>query len=1047
MSDDGFRPDETSTGSEKLSSNDFWSLVNQQREEQVKDDPNGSLENRLLIAQSHGLAPNLRRQLAFVGAGEPVFELQVLGVRRYPSDSFDRSRAAHARGPEEAVRLCIEADGLLAHGTYLMPARLRPGVESRHAVPGRWFDIPKGGGTTDSDIEARLILAVDFDVKRPSAISATEEEMQRSVRVALNAWNFLGHHLGENSLAYLHSGNGRQIHISLDAIPVTDESKNTIAGLLTGLAHLFNTPEVMVDEKLFDAKRILPACGTIKKKGAQNVDDRPHRRTAIVTPEMSTRVSLEKLIELARTIWEIADAEGRVAIEKSFGIKPQTTTNVTAIRSNPGSPFDLAKTVDPQAVAEWLGLHNSRGEVVCPGCGETSGVSVINKGLKCHHNRCKDRGLRGFRNNVELVAEVHGVSAKEAVVEIGERFGLNIHFRNQDPTIAPTGAPASTASEPDTQQQSAPLPDQAPQPATGPFAYPTRFEKLTTTQIFEPLPPIHWLVKDLHLVAGRPTLIAGYGFSGKTLIMQSALIAVASATPVWGKFTPASAATVWHLDYEQGSYATKRRYQRLARGHGIPRDALGERLQVTIFPEVYLDSPDAVDVYSRAIDGVSVVALDALRGATPTMDENDSAIRRCLDNLSRISEKTGTAFIVLHHAGKSRDGDTGDPRKIPRGSSAIFDACGCVLAIEGEKNEPKLVCQTKAPAEAEGSALSDFYVSIEDVAAADGPTAGLRVVHQDARDTEVRVADAKLTERKEKVLSLVAGLPGQLTSANSIFTRLGGKKDSVMTAIRELFDSGQISQPGGNGTPIVMAREPVPVGSRTGMELVPGSPPLKGGTGTRVRENGHGGEPIGGQQEPDKRTLERAATAESDSAELCDIDTREWRALATERGWSATRYSGARALANSRLERTRADGASLHQVGLQGKDARAWATERGWDDLRIRGAIKFAEKSKKPEPPADDSTPTRTEPFSAEAEEDADALMCMTRKEMEARVRDWPEQRRLGATEALRLREPAIIRDAKRLRGERSLGTDIDAWAAAKGWSDARLRAAKMKMD
>jgi hypothetical protein len=468
-SDDGFKPEETSTGGEKLSAGDFWNLVDENKKEHVTVtlSADGSLEERLLVAQGHGLAPNLRRQLAFVGVSESVFEFQALGFRRYPNDSFDRSRAAHARGPDEAIAVCTDADGFIAHGIYLLPARLRAGVESRHASPGKWFDIPKGAGTTDSDIEARLILAVDFDVKRPSGISATEAEMQRSVRVALSAWSFLAHHLGEQSLAYLHSGNGRQIHIALDAVAVTDQSKNTIAGLLTGLAHLFNTPEVMVDEKLFDAKRILPACGTMKKKGASGVGDRPHRRTAIVTPQTPTRVPLEKLIELARTIWESADAEGRIAIEKSFGVKPQTTTNVTAIKNNPGSPFDLAKAVDPQAIAEWLGLYNARGEVVCPGCGETSGVAILNKGLKCHHNRCKDKGLRGFRNNVELVAEVHHLAAREAVVEIGERFGLDIHFRNQDqsppesdPTAATTQsfAPIVPTTESPTTSVASPLP-------------------------------------------------------------------------------------------------------------------------------------------------------------------------------------------------------------------------------------------------------------------------------------------------------------------------------------------------------------------------------------------------------------------------------------------------------------------------------------------------------------------------------------------------------------------------------------------------------------
>lgn len=444
MSEDGDEPrtpEETSNGGKKLSSETFWKAVDKQKLQSTIWPPNEeisaertihstlSLEERLSIAQSQGLGPNLRRQLAFVGPNERVFEFQSLGVRRYPQDSFDKSRASHARSPDEAVALCTEADAWIAHGIYILPARLRPGVETRHLAPGRWYDVPKSGGTTDSDVATRLILAVDFDVKRSSAISATEEEMQRSVRVAQNAWSYIAHHLGESSLAYLHSGNGRQIHIALDAIPATDESRRGMAGLLAGLAHLFNTDEVTVDEKLSDAKRILPACGTVKKKGAPGVDERPHRRTAIVTPDAPTRVSLDHIIELTRTIWEESSVEGRAAIEKAIGIKllPPTPGVVSAIQPKPESPFAQANEVDPQAVAEWLGLYNARREVVCPGCGETEGVSVIKHGLKCFHNRCKDKGRDGFRTNVDLVMEVHHLTAsKDAVIAISDRFGLNL---------------------------------------------------------------------------------------------------------------------------------------------------------------------------------------------------------------------------------------------------------------------------------------------------------------------------------------------------------------------------------------------------------------------------------------------------------------------------------------------------------------------------------------------------------------------------------------------------------------------------------------------
>lgn len=472
MSDDGFEPrapseNETSSGGERLSIQDFLRLRDEQRTGSSPTVPPnepsaptvpalpdaGSLEERLAAAQAQGLAANLRRQLAFVGSAERVFEFQALGVRRYANDSFDKSRAAHARSLDDAVALCADADNWIAHGIYVLPARLRPGVETRHVAPGRWYDVPKGGGTTDSDVEARLVLAVDFDVKRSSAISATEEEVQRSVRVAQSAWSYLAHHLGESSLAYLHSGNGRQIHVALDAIPATDSARRAVSGLLAGLAHLFNTPEVSVDEKLSDAKRILPACGTVKKKGAPGVDERPHRRTAIVTPESPTRVPLQKLTELANTIWESATAEGRAAIEKAAGVKlqPPPPSVVSAIQPNPESPFAQANEVDPQAVAEWLGLYNARGEVVCPGCGETEGVSVINHGLKCFHNRCQDKGRDGFRTNVDLVMEVYRLTAsKDAVIAISERFGLNLVVGR--PTHSQVTAQATTTTTPPATQ-------------------------------------------------------------------------------------------------------------------------------------------------------------------------------------------------------------------------------------------------------------------------------------------------------------------------------------------------------------------------------------------------------------------------------------------------------------------------------------------------------------------------------------------------------------------------------------------------------------------
>ena len=380
------------------------------------------LESSLARSQARGLDANLRDQFQFLG-GPPLLELQALRVQT-PRGGFDRSRAAHALDADALVTLAAEADAWQAHGIYLLTARLKPGVETRHASPGRWFDLPKQGGTTDSDVAARLVLAIDFDVQRPTGTSATDDELRLSINLSLKAWDILSERLGVESMAYLHSGNGRQIHIALDSIAVTDESKNMCSAILSGLDAMFSTSEVRVDRKLYDPKRILPACGTVKKKGAPGIEDRPHRRTAIVVPESVKRLSLEDLKVFARWLWEESD-DARRAMGDVLGIRrPRVSTPATPLQPKQDSPFARANAVDAREVAEWLGIVDYQGVITCPGCGETKGADAIDHGFKCFHNRCQGKGKNGFRTNIDLVMEVKHLNIQEATLAICEKFGL-----------------------------------------------------------------------------------------------------------------------------------------------------------------------------------------------------------------------------------------------------------------------------------------------------------------------------------------------------------------------------------------------------------------------------------------------------------------------------------------------------------------------------------------------------------------------------------------------------------------------------------------------
>lgn len=317
---------------------------------------------------------------------------------------------------------------------------------------------------------------------------------------------------------------------------------------------------------------------------------------------------------------------------------------------------------------------------------------------------------------------------------------------------------------------------------------PPRIEWLGAAELFAPLPPPRWVVPGLRIGPGRPSMLAAYGYFGKSLAAQSLALAVASGTKAWGQFGTSGPARVRHFDHEQGTYATALRYQRLALGHGIDPALLLGRLEVAVFPSLYLTDADAEDAYARELEGIDLAIFDALVGISPGADENSSEMGTYLARFARVSERTGCAILLLHHFGKTKasggprpkQGDV-DPRELPRGSSAIYGACGTVLVGSGGKADAKLVQQAKAAAEAAGSSIEDFYLVVEDVAEGLNPTAGVRVSFRTKEQVDPpRSPSAELDEGARRVAEIVHANPG--CSLRVLRELTGGKANCVDAA-------------------------------------------------------------------------------------------------------------------------------------------------------------------------------------------------------------------------------------------------------------------------
>lgn len=260
-------------------------------------------------------------------------------------------------------------------------------------------------------------------------------------------------------------------------------------------------------------------------------------------------------------------------------------------------------------------------------------------------------------------------------------------------------------------------------------------------EIAMPMPEPSYLVKELGMVdgGGSPHIIAGYGFSGKTLALQSLALSLVTARPIWAAFQCRDARRVVHVDLEQGDRLTRRRYQRLAIGMNIGEGEIGDRLELVVLPQIRLVKKDR-DAWLRLMTDRSLIIVDSLRAASPGVDENSSAIREPLDMLLSLSEATGCRGALVVHARKpgEKDGPNGAKFSI-RGSSAIFDASDGAYVFAGQKGEPVTVSCERV--RSHGDPCEDFAIAIQDVAVGEDLRAGVKV--------EVRGAELVRQKREE----------------------------------------------------------------------------------------------------------------------------------------------------------------------------------------------------------------------------------------------------------------------------------------------------------
>lgn len=206
---------------------------------------------------------------------------------------------------------------------------------------------------------------------------------------------------------------------------------------------------------------------------------------------------------------------------------------------------------------------------------------------------------------------------------------------------------------------------------------------LGAPEIFAPMQRIPWLCRALAIGPGRPTILSGYGGIGKTFAAQQLALVIASGqTRLWDCFDVQHAGgIVGHLDWEQGEWITRWRYQRLAWSMGLREEHLRGRIELVCCPDWRLTDADAEKKLTAFCTGKALVILDSLRAACIGIDENDARVATYLYLCFRVSQATGCVIVVIHHEVKTSGKEARQGIERLSGSGAIAGAAGAVVSF------------------------------------------------------------------------------------------------------------------------------------------------------------------------------------------------------------------------------------------------------------------------------------------------------------------------------------------------------------------------------
>ena len=199
-----------------------------------------------------------------------------------------------------------------------------------------------------------------------------------------------------------------------------------------------------------------------------------------------------------------------------------------------------------------------------------------------------------------------------------------------------------------------------------------------TTLLNREFPPVPWLIRGL-LIEGAVSVVAGEPKSTKTWAALEMAMAIATATPSFGRFPIGNPRQVAIFLVEDDGRAVRNRLRSLAKAREMePAEAL-KRIAVKCRGRLNLEQDDDlawIIASARALPEMpTLLTLDPLRDLHDSVEDKSDSMAPVMRRLRLLRDVLGCAITFVHHAVKlTENSNARRPGQRMRGSGAIHAA-------------------------------------------------------------------------------------------------------------------------------------------------------------------------------------------------------------------------------------------------------------------------------------------------------------------------------------------------------------------------------------